>query len=132
MKKLFSTIMIAILLIMGSGCSMQEEKGSTPAPSIESQLSEAHREFQEKKNFGQIAFYICGGIVIAGVLFKVGAIITAFISGNRLAKRRRKEKEENVRKAWRKEISNLETEKLRYKEYMEKKKQTENENLSEP
>ena len=93
MKKLFSIIMITMLLILGSGCSAQENKGPVPAPSIESQLSEAHREFQEKKNFGQIAFYICGGIVIAGVLlFKVGAIITAFISGKRLAERRRKEK----------------------------------------
>ena len=132
MKKLFGVIMIAMLLILGNGCSAQENKGSVPAPSIESQLSEAHREFQEKKNFGQIAFYICGGIVIAGVLFKVGAIITAFISGKRLAERRRKEKEEKVRKAWQKEMSSLETEKQRYKEYMEKKKQKELEKPPEP
>lgn len=56
MKKLFSIIMITMLLILGSGCSAQENKGPVPAPSIESQLSEAHREFQEKRTLDRLHF----------------------------------------------------------------------------
>lgn len=120
MKKLLSVMLIIIGLLFANGCSAQREEG--PAPSIESQLSEAHREFQEKRNWGQIAFYSCGGIVVVAILFKVGAIITGVISGRRLAKRRQKEKEEKVKRAWQKEMSNFEMERLRYNEYMEEQR----------
>lgn len=119
MKKMITIVMIAFILLVGCGCSTREYK--QPGSAIETQLSEKHQEFQEKKNMSQIMFYVCGGLVGAGVVFKIGAIITAVISGRKLAENRRKEKERESQMAWRKQVPDLDIEKLRYEEYMERR-----------
>lgn len=119
MKRLIMLSAIVLMLLAVAGCAQQEAKG--PAPPLENQMSEAHQEFLQKKQFGKIAFSVCGGLVVCGVLFKLGAIVTGFISGRRIGKKVRKAKEARAKEAWREDMTDYQIESQRHKEYMEER-----------
>lgn len=119
MKRLIALSIIAMVLFFATGCARQEASG--PAPPLENQISEKHQEFQEMKQWGQVAFGVCGSLVICGVLFKLCAIVSGIISGMRLGRKVRRTKEARAREAWRNEMSDYQIECLRHKEYMEER-----------
>lgn len=125
MKKIIVVATVLIMLLGCAGCADSGREAKGAAPGIEYQLSNAYRNFQHRKQMGQAAYAICGGIVIGGVLFKIGAILSGFISGRRLGKRRQEEKRRKAREAWTQDLTDYQKETLRYKKYMaerEKKK----------
>lgn len=118
MKKIVIAAAMLIMLFGCVGCADSDREAKGAAPGIEYQLSEAHQSFQHKKEMGQAAYAICGGLMIGGVLFKIGAIFSGFISGRSLGKRIQEEKRRKASEAWSQDLTDYQQEKQRYKKYM--------------
>lgn len=120
-KKMLLVGLVAAALIMVAGISVSTAYAAPiSGAAAVGQNYEANKKFEEQKNVGQIAFYICGGIFVCGVLFKVGAIITGVISGKRLGRARKKFKEAQKNRP--STESPLEEETKRYLDYMESRR----------
>lgn len=118
MKKIMVVAVMLIMLLSCAGCADSGREAKGAAPGIEYQLSETHRSFQHRKQMGQAAYAICGGLMIGGVLFKMGVILSGFISGRRLGKRVQEEKRKKAYEAWSQDLTDYQKETQRYKQYI--------------
>lgn len=90
MKKIVMIIMAALIVIAGAG-NIQihaEETGD-----IRGRIYEKQEEFRESKQIGDSIRKICMGVVVGGVLFKLGAIVLGIIQGRLLGKKLKEGKE---------------------------------------
>lgn len=120
MKKTLFISLVAVVLLMTTAMCTVAYAAPNSGMAAAGQNYEANKKFEEQKSLGKIAFYICGGIFVCGVLFKVGAIITGVISGRRLGRARKKFKEAQKNKP--STESPLKEETKRYLDYMESRR----------
>lgn len=85
-KIITAIIFLSLFVLISTGCERDSTSKSNIAPTLEQRISGNHQKFEQQKSKGQIAFIACGVVMVGGILFKLGAIITGLISGRRLGK----------------------------------------------
>lgn len=103
----------------------RKEPEPVPASTLEQEFSESHQKFEERRSLAHTGFVVCGIIVVAGVLFKLVAIITAAITGTKHGNQLKREKEQRERKALQDTQTNYQREQQRYREYMTERRERE-------
>lgn len=125
MKKLFAVFLFVLVMAFGAGCAKEEEKAPEPAPTLEREFSESHQKFEERKEYAHTGFIVCGVIVVAGVLFKLIAILSAVVTGTRHGNKLKAEKEQREKKALQDTQTNYQREMQRYEAYMKERRERE-------
>ena len=120
MRKKYVILLLIIVLMIVGGCSRVSDKPYAGDQNPNERIYEASEQFEQTQNRGQIIWYICGAVVICGILFKLGAIVTAIGSGRRLG--RRVEEQKAREKEKKKELTPLEQETMRHLQYMNERR----------
>ena len=120
MRKIAMVLLLICMMAFSTGCVKEQEKEPEPVPAstLEQEFSESHQKFEERRSLAHTGFVVCGIIVVAGVLFKLVAIITAAITGTKHGNQLKREKEQRERKALQDTQTNYIREQQRYREYM--------------
>lgn len=89
MKKIVMVVMAALIVIVSAG---NIQVHAEDAGDIRCRVYEKQEEFRESQQVGDIIGKICLGVVIGGILFKLGVIALGCIQGHHLGKKLKEEK----------------------------------------